>query len=121
MNETDIKKATISAKNIKVSSILKQTAIIIILAWMAFFLILHFSPLDLPRRTDSIILLAVVAVVAALEIIDSVYTGKYCRCPYCGCKWSFLKRMKDKKNPFDLFNKCEDYTCVKCDSHIHVE
>lgn len=88
--------------------------------WIVFFFTLRLVKIDLPRTTDIIILASVMALCLILLAVESAYTKKHCKCPFCGRQWSMIKHKSLREHPFDLINNTKQYYCYNCREDIEI-
>ena len=120
MRGNERRNLTLKKGCIRTAKALRIMCILLPALWMVFFIFLRLVKIELPRTTDIIILGSVIAACFLLLIIESVYTKKKCRCPYCGRPWSMMKYREFKRYPLDLINDTREYNCYNCKEHVDI-
>ena len=120
MRGNERKNLTLSRRNIRTAMAFRLICVILLALWTVFFVFLRLAKIDLPRTVDIIILGSVIAVCILLLIIESIFTKKKCRCPYCGRPWSMMKYREFMRHPLDIINNTREYHCYNCKEDIEI-
>lgn len=113
------KNLTLNSRHIKLIMSIRIIIGILPVLWVASFFIFKLISFGTPSFHLTTLII-VVSLVLILLLIDSIFTRKFCRCPFCGSKWSLIKYKRFRRNKFDLINSPFHYVCYNCKSEVEI-